>query len=259
MWTSKWPRILPPAGDDGGQLPLSSGRPNDDRKDPAVDYPTIRRLLFATVLLLQPPLQLAEQATDPQVGASGHAADARTQVAAIAAHPDQRLLSILLGIAALALFVPVVLGLRHLLRARAPMFAHTGAAMALTGVVTFAALHGADLARLAVARTPGLSLDQAATSVGNVDAEGPLTLIFLVGMMVGTLLLAIGLWRTGVVPRAASVLIIGFLVVDFASVPVGSRPLTLVAHVLLWAGTTIVAATVVRAPATSSPAPAFAH
>lgn len=206
-----------------------------------MDRPGTPVAVLATILVVQPALQLAEQATDPQLGASSHGAAVAVQVAAIAQHPHLRLLSVLLGIAALVLFVPMVLTIRRLLRVRSPRLARAGSALCLTGVIAFAALHGMDLATLAVIQAPGVEHVTAAGAITSSSASGPLTVVFLVGMMIGMLLLSVGLWRTRVVPRAAAVLLVAFLVLDFGAAVASSKPLTVAAHALLLAGSALIA------------------
>ena len=206
-----------------------------------------RRIVLATVLLVQPALQLAEQASDPQVGATGRAAGPAAQVVAITAHPNQRLVSVLLGLTALVLFVPLVLGLRRLLRSRSPRLADVGTGLCMTGAAAFAALHGMDLATLAVLQVPGGNHVAAFAAIQGSPADGPLTAVFLFGMMVGMLLIAVGLWHTRTAPRPAAALLVAFLVLDFLAAFAGSRPLTLLAHGALWLGSGWIAVAMLHA------------
>lgn len=77
-----------------------------------------------------------------------------------------------------------------------------------------------------------------------VEHAGPVTLALvphLIGSFVGLVLLAVAAWRSGVFPRTASVLLIAFLVWDFAlpvAGPLEPHPLLTVAWV--WMGVTLV-------------------
>jgi hypothetical protein len=67
-------------------------------------------------------------------------------------------------------------------------------------------------------------------------------------MFLGTLLLALALWRTRTAPRLAATLIIVFLVVDAVGAIAGIKPVNLVAHTLLiggsgWIGLRVLAMT----------------
>ena len=194
---------------------------------------TLRRMLIGIALVAQPIAGLAEHALDPKAGP-----DRAAQLAAIAATPDQRLLGTLVGLLALVLFVPVVLGLVHLSRARAPLLSLVGGALALAGALGSAALHGVELVELEMIRA-GVDLGQVAAVTGQVEesAGGLVTLLlFLVGMLVGTLVLAVALWRARTVPRLAVLLIAAFLLLDAAGAIAEHKPTNLLAHTLLLIG-----------------------
>ncbi len=194
---------------------------------------TLRRIIVGVALVTQPIAGLAEHALDPQAGP-----DRAAQLAAIAASPDQRLLGTLVGLLALVLFVPVVLGLVHLSRARAPLLSLIGGALALTGALAYAALHGVELAELEMIRG-GIDQRQVAAVMGQLEegAGGLVTLLlFLVGMVVGTFILAMALWRARTAPRLAVLLIAVFLLIDAAGAIAEHKPTNLLAHTLLLIG-----------------------
>src|SRR5687767_8834430 len=66
--------------------------------------------------------------------------DAAEQIALIGAHRGAWYWTHLLGLAAVVLFVPAILGLARLLRARAPGWARAGAGLALVGFVGWAGI-----------------------------------------------------------------------------------------------------------------------
>lgn len=204
------------------------------------------RPVFATVLLVQPLVQLAEQATDPQVGASAQGAPAAMQVAAIAAHPEQRLLSILLGLVGIALVIPLAQGLGSLTADRTPRLGRVGAWMMVVGAVAFAALHGSDLAVLAAVTAGTPDPVGIWTAVMGSPAMGPLTGVFLLGMMGGLVVLCVALWRSRAVPLVATALLGAFVVIDVVAAATGSTPVTLLAHATLWVGSALVARTAIR-------------
>ena len=69
--------------------------------------------------------------------------DPGAQLASSAADADRTLLSALLSLAAVALMIGAVMGLMHMLRERMVSFGHIGGAMALLGLVAYAAQFGA--------------------------------------------------------------------------------------------------------------------
>jgi hypothetical protein len=196
-------------------------------------------------LLIQPVAGLIEHLLDPKSGTvvSDH-------VQAIASNPNGRLASILVGLLATVLFVPVALGLAHLVRPGAPRLGLVGGGLALVGVVGYSAIHGADIAFLEMVKQ-NVGLIPAAQIVEGFEASvggASLLALFLVGMFLGTLLLALALWRTRTAPRLAATLIIVFLVVDAVGAIAGIKPVNLVAHTLLiggsgWIGLRVLAMT----------------
>lgn len=214
---------------------------------------TLRRVVVGLALLVQPLLGLLEHILDPKTGT-----DPAAHVAAIAAAPGQRALGIAAGLVAVLLFVPVAWGLTQLLRDRAPGLATAGGGLAIIGAVAYAALHGVDIALLHVIRVvdPG----QAVVVIERIQtsaAGGFLLALFLVGMLLGTLLLSIGLALTGVVARPAALLVIAFLVIDAAGAATGTKPLSYLAHTLLIVGSGWIGMQVLRM--TDRPLPRAGH
>ncbi|MQB00406.1 MAG: hypothetical protein GEU78_08965 [Actinobacteria bacterium] len=201
--------------------------------------------VVGVALVIQPVAGLIEHLLDPKSGTV--VAD---HIAAMASNPDGRLASILVGLLATVLFVPIALGLAHLVRSGAPRLGLVGGGLALIGVVGYSAMHGADIAFLEMVKQ-----DVGQTAAVHIiegfeaSAGGASVLaLFLVGMFLGTLLLALALWRTRSAPRLAAALIAVFLVVDAAGAIAGIKPVNLVAHTLLivgsgWIGLRVLAMT----------------
>jgi hypothetical protein len=194
---------------------------------------TAWRTLVGICLLLSPVLGFAEHLLDPRVGLP------RDQyVAAIAAQPDQRLLDVLVGLAGGVLFVPIVLGLVHLLRAYAPVAALVGGGLAIIGQLAQTALYGVDLSYVQMVRQgidPATIAELMAGLGGSTTGVG-LLLAVVLGLVVGTLVLAVSLWRTRVVPRPAAALIVAFVVGDTIGVGANSLAVYLIAHTFLLVG-----------------------
>lgn len=202
-------------------------------------------MVVGLAFLIQPVAGLIEHLLDPKSGTV--VAD---HVAAIASNPDSRLASILVGLLATVLFVPVALGLAHLVHPGAPRLGLVGGGLALIGVVGYSAMHGADIAFLEMVQQK-VGPTQAAHVMEGFEASAggaSVLALFLVGMFLGTLLLALALWRTRAAPRLAATLIIVFLVVDAVGAIAGIKPVNLVAHTLLivgsgWIGLRVLAMT----------------
>jgi hypothetical protein len=184
-------------------------------------------------LLIQPVAGLIEHVLDPKSGTV--VAD---HITAIASNPDGRLASILVGLLATVLFIPIALGLAHLVRPGASRLGVVGGALALIGVVGYSAVHGADIALLEMVKQDVGQVRATQIVEGFEASAGGATVLamFLGGMLLGTLLLAIALWRTRSAPRLAAALIIVFLVVDAVGAIGGIKAVNLVAHSLLIVG-----------------------
>lgn len=150
-----------------------------------------------------------------------------------------------LDMAAVVLFVPAVLVLVHLTRRRAPVLAHLGGGLALVGLLG-AAGHNvfAHVLDGAMARVEGDPSGVLAV-VGPME-ELPSFLVvlamYLVGFIIGLVLLAAALHRSRSAPSwAAAGIVAGMLVYSNAGT---SLPLTLVATGLLVVGLGAVAARV---------------
>ncbi len=99
----------------------------------------VRRVGFGLSMILAPLLWLASAALGPPHRASKHLADVLPYVAA---DPDRYLAFTLVGVLSLALFVPAVLGVAHVLREQRPLLALSGAALAVVGILSSAVIHG---------------------------------------------------------------------------------------------------------------------
>lgn len=184
-------------------------------------------------LLIQPVAGLIEHLLDPKSGTV-----VTDHVQAISSNPNGRLASILVGLLATVFFIPVALGLAHLVRRGAPRLGLVGGGLALVGVVGSSAIHGADLALLEMVKQNVGPVPAAQIIEGFEASVGGASILalFLVGMFLGTLLLALALWRTRTAPPLAATLIIAFLVVDAVGAIAGIKPVNLVAHTLLIVG-----------------------
>jgi hypothetical protein len=84
--------------------------------------------------------------------------------------------------------------------------------------------------------------------VGTLEggAGAILLITFLIGMVIGTMLLAIGLWRARTVPRPATALILAFVVIDSIGAAGGILLINVVAHTLLIIGSAWIGVKILR-------------
>jgi hypothetical protein len=149
--------------------------------------------------------------------------DAGDQLRSFAAHPDRTLISALVSLAAVALTIGAVLGVMHMMRARMAAYGHAGGAMALLGLVAYAAQFGAlllawQMVKDGVQASDVTAYDGLISSAAGVIALSVMAWIGTVGFVV----LAAGLYRARAVDWwMAAMVAIGVVGIALAG-PVGS-------------------------------------
>jgi hypothetical protein len=208
--------------------------------DPIVpDRP--RTVLFCAVLIAAPLLEVIEAALSPL--ADGTTAQ---DMASIAAAPGRFALSASIGALATFLLLPALLGLAHRASARSPKLALAASVAIGATVLGFVAVRATQGAELVLA-TSEPSVRVAASRFDAITSTPMLAgmlALFLIGNVVGLVLLVIALWRSRRAPIGALVLLILFPILDFG-LPGGMG--TLIAHLVLTAATTWIAIGLLRA------------
>ncbi len=149
-------------------------------------------------------------------------------VAAIRAETGTQSAVVWLGLVAILTLVPGVLWVGRLTRRRAPRLTAAALVLLVPGYISLSLLVGTDAA-LYFAATHGLS---PAVMAQMYDGLHPIMGVgeglFVVGHVLGTILLGAALWRTRAVPVWAAVLVVLSQPVHFtAAIIVGSHPLDL--------------------------------
>jgi hypothetical protein len=158
----------------------------------------LTRTLAGWSLIVAPALLLLWNAIDPAV--SDHAAKRLTQIADTG--PRYIAAGYLSFVGALA-FVPGLLGLWRLFRGPRLTLGQVGAGLMLIGIVTTIAFFGFGISEYEAAQS-GHDPTQMAKLADSVESSGvviPLFIVFVVGSVVGTLIVAWSLWRRRIVPR----------------------------------------------------------
>lgn len=204
---------------------------------------TARRLLLAAVVGGASVLQVAGFATHPEVGES-----AAENLAAVAADPDQWVLTHLLAASAAALSMLSVVVLAALVRRRGVVLTTVGATLAVLGGGLLALAFAAEVHLLPLAADP--SLDRSAmTALAELEEGSPLMAVLPPGFALnglGTLLLSLGLLRSGVVAKWKPALVIVGLLASTAAGPGESVGALLLAPAVL--GFLALAVDVARGP-----------
>ena len=188
------------------------------------------RWFAAAVVVAGGALQTAEFLLEP-------AADSNTErVHWWLAHPLAMQLSQAVGLLAVPCLVAALVVYRRLCQDSSRRLSAVAVGMLLSAMVGLAAVHGVELAArwVAVQGHP-----QAAVGILGVQDPGlpgiALVVMFLPMAAIGSLLLAVAMWRSPYVPRLAAAFVLAFLVLDFAG------GLGLVSHASALAGDLVLA------------------
>jgi hypothetical protein len=153
-----------------------------------------RRLAAGLGLILGPAVLIAVELVHPQ-GDS----DAAQMYAIVSANTDQWYLAHALALVSIALAVPAVLGLMHLLKTSQPAWGHVGAALAFLGLVPLAAAVGMELVVW-----QATSADAAAmiALIDRVNDSAGTLIVFAAALLfpIGWIALAGGLYRARILP-----------------------------------------------------------
>jgi hypothetical protein len=169
------------------------------------------RWIAALLLLIGPLLQVVEFVLEEPAN------DNAARVAYWIANTGRVQVAMASGLLAVPFLIGAITVIVLLTRGRSPRLALVAAAFMACGMAGLAAIHGVELGAYSLAVSGNR---QAAVSVlngNNLGLEGGVLLaLFLGGAVLGTLTLAIAVWRSPLVPRVVTVFIVAFAVLDFA-------------------------------------------
>ena len=144
--------------------------------------------------------------------------DEATQVATIADNLDAWYVAHLLALISIAVMVPAVLGLMHMLREREVAFGHLGGGLAMLGLLAFAGIVGMELVMWQM--VAGGSTREAVALLERLNDTAGIVIPFVAvsfGFAFGLACLAIGLYRARVVQSWTAISVaVGAVVFGFA-------------------------------------------
>lgn len=143
--------------------------------------------------------------------------DTAGTLAGISEHSGRFLIANFLFLAAFALMVPAVLGIMHLLRNRAVVLGHIGGGLFLLGSFLHAAVIGFALVQLPIAASGGDTGQIVALNEETYASTAFLLLLalMLIPSVLGSLILAVAVWRARVAPVWVAVVIVVGVATDF--------------------------------------------
>lgn len=157
----------------------------------------LRKLLAGLCLVAAPVFLVAASIVQPKLSTDGS-----HQLTLAAAHPDRWFISNILALAALALLVPAVMGLIHMLRERQVLAGFVGGGLSLLGILAATAASGMSLVLWQMTK-PGLDSTQMGRLADRVVGATGIQLAIFVPtafFALGMLVLAFGLFRAHAVP-----------------------------------------------------------
>jgi hypothetical protein len=160
-------------------------------------------------------------------------------LAEVAGNSNRQYWAHLLALIALILFIPAILGLMHILKARRPAIGHVGAGLALIGLVSLAVIVGTEFVVWQAAKGPDTDTAAMTRLLERMTASRGLLLLYLLllAFPLGSLVLGVGLylaraaaaWEAALVAIAPAIGIVSELVY-------GPRIIAIVAMLLLLIG-----------------------
>ncbi|WP_153394152.1 hypothetical protein [Ornithinicoccus halotolerans] len=172
-----------------------------------------------------------------RLGVFGGASGERELLAAVAADPGLWQLQTVINMVSVILFVPAVWGMIHLARGRSPVVAHVGGTLAMVGVLGAAGhnVFGNVLTGGMVAVENGVpAMETLGVEMEQTPGFLLVLLMFIVGFVLGFIVLAVALYRSRTVGRLPAAAIIAAMLVFFTAGE--SLPLTMVSSALFILG-----------------------
>ena len=192
-----------------------------------------RKQIAGMCMVVAPALLLISAIVQPEL-----ATDEATQLGFVADGPDAWYIAQMLALGAIALAVPAVLGLMHMLRERRVLFGHVGGALALIGLL---AITGAVAFQLVAWQMAAAGADQAemAALLDRMHVTTGLWIPFFLvpfAFFAGMVVLAAGLALARAVhPLVAACIAVGAVLVA-VGYPIASEALFIAGAAVLWLG-----------------------
>jgi len=188
--------------------------------------------LAGASLVLAPLLLLASSAVSPPLKS-----DERAQLAVIARHPDRFYIFSLLGLVSAIVLVPALLGLMHLLRERAPGWGYIGGSLMMLGNLLSIGDWMGNFVQWQMAAPSGDRAEMTALLTRLDDTPGSALPLQLSGFafLLGTAVLAIGLYRARTVPAWVALGLVGGIVANLAGFVASSVALLIASSAVLLA------------------------
>jgi hypothetical protein len=206
----------------------------------------LTRSALALSLVLAPLLGLAAAVALPALRSTRSA-----EVAAITADPGAFYIYALTLLLSSYLSVPAFFGIMVLLRQRAPRWSLLAGGLAQLGLLISIGDAATELMYWQMG-APGANQGQMVALADRYENAAGAATVYSVGglaLLVGTVLLTVGLWRTRTAPRWAALGLLVGTVANVVGFSIASRPVLIAGYVALLAAFIAMARLLLRAPA----------
>lgn len=194
------------------------------------DARRFRKLVAGICLIAAPAVLLLGALIHPETERDGAA-----HLAVVAEDPDRYYAAHAILLVGVALFLPALLGLMHLLRRRATALGHLGAGLAMIGLFGATAIVSLDGIAVTQMAQPEANADEMAALLDRIKESAGLRAVAVVGAMawaIGMLLLAYGLWQARRVRPLVSLGIAGAAITVFIAQATDNQTIFAIAFAL---------------------------
>jgi hypothetical protein len=182
------------------------------------------------------------------------------ELTAIAAHPDRFYVYAISLLISSYLFVPVFVGLLNLIREHSPRLAYLGAGIGLFGMLVAIGDAATELMYWQMG-SPHADHAQMTALAERYESAAGSSLVYTIGgfaTLLGSVLVAVALWRARAVPRWTAVGIPVGVVANVAGFGAASQPVLVASYVVLLAALGRIASVVLNREPALAAAPAVA-
>jgi hypothetical protein len=173
------------------------------------------RTLTGLALIVGPAVMLVAALIGPDVNNDNKLKELNS----VAAHKSSFILSGLLYLLSTLFLLAASVGVIHLFRNRRVTLGQVAGGLLLVGTAVTIAFYVFQSVEYEMVNQTGLDRVQLAKfldKANNSPSSLPLFILFLIGIVLGSILLAVALWRSGLVPKWAAVVIVVAGVFGFA-------------------------------------------
>jgi hypothetical protein len=174
------------------------------------------RTLTGLALIVGPLLMLAAGIISPDTDNDNKVKELNS----IAAHKSGYIIGSVLFLLSTLVLLAASVGIIHLFRGRRVTLGQIAGSLLLIGTATTFAFYAFSVAEYEMVNQKGLDravLADYLHKANNTAAGAPIFILFLLGIVLGLILLAVALWRSGLVPKWAAALILVGGVLAFAA------------------------------------------